>query len=86
VAFLALASLAISLVAKKAVLLSLISIVVSKLVAVRTLLSQRSRHPHTEGEVYETYTSHHGGGWDRVATAGQGGYASHSSPAAHKLA
>jgi hypothetical protein len=90
VAFLSLASLAISFVAKKAVLLSLISIVISKLVAVRKLLGQRSRHPHVEEEVYETYTGHHGGGWNRIATAGgyvgQGGYASHSSPAAHKLA
>jgi hypothetical protein len=90
--FLALASLAISLVAKKAILVSLISIAISSFVAVRKLLSQRSRRPHNE--VYETYVGHHGGGWDGVAGAGayiasgygEAGYASHASPAAHTLA
>jgi hypothetical protein len=90
--FLALASLVISLVAKKAILVSVISIAISTFVALRKLLSQRSRHPHNE--VYDTYVSHHGGGWDGVAGAGgyigsgygQAGYASHASPAAHTLA
>lgn len=90
--FLALASLGISLIAKKAILVSLISFAISTFVAVRKLLSQRARHPHNE--VYETYVSHHGGGWDGVAGPGgyigsgygQAAYASHASPAAHTLA
>jgi hypothetical protein len=89
---LALASLGISLIAKKAILVSLISVAISTFVAVRKLLSQRARHPHNE--VYETYVSQHGGGWDGVAGAGgyigsgygQAAYASHASPVAHTLA
>jgi hypothetical protein len=90
--FLALASLGISLIAKKAILVSLISVAISTFVTVRNLLSQRSRQTHND--VRETYVSHHGGGWDEIAGAGgyigsgygQVGYASHASPAAHTLA
>jgi hypothetical protein len=90
--FLALASLAISLIAKKAIFVSLVSVAISTFVALRKLLGQRSRQPHTE--VYDTYMSHHGGGWDGAAGAvgyigsgyGQAGYASHASPAAQTLA
>jgi hypothetical protein len=92
VAFLALASLGIFLVAKKAVLVSLVSIAISTLIAIRKFVSQRSQHPHPG--VYESHVGHHGGGWEGVPTAGghvgsgygEAGYSSLSSPAAHTLA
>ncbi|XP_023724568.1 uncharacterized protein LOC111873815 [Cryptotermes secundus] len=90
VIFLALASLAITFIAKKAIFVSLISLAISAFVALQKLLGQWSRHPHNE--VYDTYSSHGGGGWNRGAAGysgtgyGQAEYASHASPAAHTLA
>jgi len=90
-ALLALAFLVISLVAKKAILVSLVSTAISAFVAVQKFLSQRSQHPHHQ--LHETYVAPYGGGWDGVVGGGysSGGYGHpefgiHSSPVAHSLA
>ena len=83
--FLALAYVGINLIAKKAILASLISIALSAYVAAaRKFLSQRADSPH---DVYDTDVSHRGGGWDAAMGVGYGhAQGSHSSSVAHTLA
>ena len=83
--FLALAYVGSNLMAKKAILVSLISIAISAFQASRKLLIQRAHQPH---DVYDTYVGHHGRGWNGALGVGYGHarYGSHSSSVAHILA
>ncbi|XP_069679308.1 uncharacterized protein [Periplaneta americana] len=88
VAVMVLAYFGIALIAKKALLLSLISLAISAFSMMRKFLSQRSHHPHHE--VHESYASPHswGGysmGYDSSGY-GHGEYGSHSSQVAHTMA
>nr|CAD7448812.1 unnamed protein product [Timema bartmani] len=66
----------IALIAKKAILVSIISIAISAFIGIRKLLSQNHGwQPHqSHHEVHEAYPSHGGGGWaDGGGYSGGGG-------------
>jgi hypothetical protein len=75
----------INLIAKKAILVSLISFAVSALLAARKPLRQRVRQ---QQEVYDTYVSDRGGERDGALGVrnNYAHYGSHSSSTAHTLA
>jgi len=75
----------INLIAKKAILISLISFAVSALLAARKPLRQRVRQ---QQDVRNTYVSDRGGDWNGALGAwnGHAHYGSDSSSTAHTLA
>ena len=86
VALLGLAYVVIALIAKKAILASLVSLAISGFIAIKKLMSQQSHGHHEVKEVHAEYSGHGGwsgggGGWD-----GGDAYAAHSSPVAHSIA
>ncbi len=86
VGFLGLAYVIIALIAKKAILASLVSLAISGFIALRKLLGNQS-HGHEVKEVHAEYAPHgwsggySSGGWD-----GGDAHGSYSSPVAHALA
>lgn len=96
-AFGALAYVVIALIAKKALLASLISLAISGFIAIRKLLSQQHHAPaHHETIVHPVeYSSHGGGGggyssggWDSYSGGGHGAdsHGSYSNNVAHNIA
>lgn len=83
---LTLAYLAIAFIAKKALLVSLVSSAISAFAVIQKLLSQGPQYPHHE--VQGTYVVPHGGGWEGAVGGGYGhaDFGSHPSPVAHTLA
>ncbi|XP_067007004.2 uncharacterized protein [Anabrus simplex] len=100
-ALIALGYLTIALIAKKAILASLISIAISAFIGIKKLLSQQQQH-HPHHEVHEAIPIHSGwsgghgvigggysaggGSFDSSGYGGHGEYGSHSSPVGHAIA